>query len=184
VNTRRTHHLGSALARAGRTRLGRGQTAAVVLTLLALALVSAGCGGGSGANQARGVARATAGTRLTLRHSEFGKVIFVGRRVAYMFGPDKAGKSTCYGVCASAWPPVTTKGAPSVSGLNASLLGTSKRRDGSLQVTYDHHPLYFFSGDKPGKIMCQHAVMHGGIWLVVMRNGMPSMMKGKKMMKG
>ncbi len=101
-----------------------------------------------------------------------------------MFGPDKAGKSTCYGVCASAWPPVTTTGTPAVAGLDARLVGTTKRRDGSLQVTYNGHPLYLFSGDKPGKVTCQHAVMHGGIWLVLMANGMPSMAKGKMMMKG
>ena len=99
--------------------------------------------------------------------------------VVYMFGRDKTATSTCYGICAKAWPPVLTKGAPNVGpGLNASLLGTTKRKDGSLQVTYNHHPLYFYSADMHGKIMCQHAVMHGGIWLVLKANGTPSMAKG------
>jgi predicted lipoprotein with Yx(FWY)xxD motif len=165
-------------------RIGR-QTAALALSLSALALVAAGCGGSSGGKQAHSKAGgASPGTRLMLHHSHFGQVIFVGRRVVYTFGPDKAGKSTCYGVCASAWPPVTTTGAPVAAGLDARLVGTTKRRDGSLQVTYNRHPLYFFSGDKPGKVTCQHAVMHGGIWLVLMANGMPSMAKGKMMMKG
>jgi predicted lipoprotein with Yx(FWY)xxD motif len=119
--------------------------------------------------------------RLILRKSEFGKVIFDSNgSVVYMFGRDKTAKSTCYGICAAAWPPVLTKGAPSAgSGLNANLLGTTKRKDGSLQVTYNHHPLYFYSADKHGKIMCQHAVMHGGIWLVLKANGSPNMAKGK-----
>src|SRR5262249_26350562 len=96
------------------------------------------------------------------------------------FGRDKTTTSTCYGICAAAWPPVLTKGAPSVGpGLNASLLGTTKRKDGSLQVTYNHHPLYFYSADKHGKIMCQHAVMHGGIWLVPKASGTPNMRTGK-----
>lgn len=122
--------------------------------------------------------------KLLLRKSEFGKVIFDSNgNVVYTFGRDKTTTSTCYGVCAAAWPPVLTKGAARVgSGLNASLLGTTKRKDGSLQVTYNHHPLYFYSADKRGKIMCQHAVMHGGIWLVLKANGTPNMMKGKMRM--
>jgi predicted lipoprotein with Yx(FWY)xxD motif len=132
-----------------------------------------------------GVAARSAATpahvKLLLRKSEFGKVIFDSNgKVVYMFGRDKTATSSCYGVCAAAWPPLLTKGAPSVGpGLNANLLGTTKRKDGSLQVTYNHHPLYFYSADKPGKIMCQHAVMHGGIWLVLKANGTPNMMKGK-----
>ena len=119
--------------------------------------------------------------KLILRKSEFGKVIFDSNgNVVYLFGRDKTATSTCYGICAQAWPPVLTKGAPTVGpGLNAGLLGTTKRKDGSLQVTYNHHPLYFYSADKHGKIMCQHAVMHGGIWLVLKANGTPNMAKGK-----
>ncbi len=121
--------------------------------------------------------------KLILRSSEFGKVIFAASgHVVYMFGRDKAGTSTCYGACAKAWPPVLTKSAPIIGpGLNAKLLGTTKRTDGSLQVTYNHHPLYFYEADKPGKVMCQHAVMHGGIWLVLKANGTPNMAKGKMM---
>lgn len=121
--------------------------------------------------------------KLILKSSQFGKVIFASNgKVVYIFGPDKAGKSTCYGVCAKAWPPLLTKSAPRVgSGLNAKLLGTTRRKDGSLQVTYNHHPLYFYEHDKRGEIMCQHAVMHGGIWLVLKATGKPSLAKGKTM---
>jgi len=121
--------------------------------------------------------------KLILHKSEFGKVIFDSNgNVVYMFGRDKTATSTCYGICAKAWPPLLTKSTPSVgTGLNANLLGTTKRKDGSLQVTYNHHPLYFYSADMHGKIMCQHAVMHGGIWLVLKANGTPNMAKGKHM---
>lgn len=151
--------------------------ALVLATLVALATALI-----AGATSARATRTSTpAHAKLMLRKSEFGKVIFdANGNVVYMFGRDKTATSTCYGICAAAWPPVLTKGAPSVGpGLKASLLGTTKRKDGSLQVTYNHHPLYFYSADKHGKIMCQHAVMHGGIWLVLKANGTPNMMKGK-----
>src|SRR5690349_15556878 len=85
--------------------------------------------------------------RLTVRSSEYGKAIFDTRaRVLYVFSADRTSRSACYGVCAKAWPPMLTKGAPTGGpGVNAKLLGTTKRRDGSLQVTYNHHPLYYYS---------------------------------------
>jgi predicted lipoprotein with Yx(FWY)xxD motif len=119
--------------------------------------------------------------RLTVRSSEYGKAIFDTRaRVLYVFSADRTSKSNCYGVCAKAWPPMLTKGAPTAGpGVNAKLLGTTKRRDGSLQVTYNHHPLYYYSADKVGKIMCQHANMHGGLWFIIKPNGQPNKAPGK-----
>ena len=149
-------------------------------TLVALLVASAA--GTSGAEATNSSTPAHA--KLILRKSEIGKVIFDSNgNVVYMFGRDKTATSTCYGVCAKAWPPLLTKRAPSVGPeLNANLLGTTKRRDGSLQLTYNHHPLYFYSADMHGKIMCQHAIMHGGIWLVLKANGTPNMAKGKMRM--
>ena len=123
----------------------------------------------------------SAAARLSVRSTEYGKALFgPSGKVLYVFGADRGSTSRCYGVCATAWPPVLTKGAATAGpGLNGKLLGTTKRKDGSLQVTYNHHPLYFYSADMHGKIMCQHAVMHGGIWLVLKANGTPSMAKGK-----
>jgi predicted lipoprotein with Yx(FWY)xxD motif len=123
---------------------------------------------------------------LTLRHSQYGQVIFAAnRRVLYMFGADRGTASTCYGVCATAWPPLLTKGTPTASaGLNAKLLGASRRRDGSMQVTYGGHPLYYYSGDAPGKVMCQAANMHGGFWYVVNADGSANKVKGHGMMMG
>jgi predicted lipoprotein with Yx(FWY)xxD motif len=124
-----------------------------------------------------------AATRLTVRSSEFGMTVFGPTgKVVYVFGADRGTTSHCYGVCAKAWPPVLTGAAPLPgAGVEAKLLGTTKRTDGTLQVTYGGHPLYYYSADPVGKIMCQHANMHGGLWLIVKPNGQPNMMKGKKM---
>lgn len=70
----------------------------------------------------------------------------------YMFTKDTPGSSTCYSTCASYWPPYLSNGAPvSGMGLTASLLGTTTRTDGTVQVTYNGWPLYHYAKDKlPG----------------------------------
>jgi predicted lipoprotein with Yx(FWY)xxD motif len=126
-------------------------------------------------------ARRTTVARLTVRSTVYGKALFgPSGKVLYVFGADRRSTSHCYGVCATAWPPLTTKGAPIAGpGVHANLLGTSKRKNGKLQVTYNHHPLYYYSADKVGKVMCQHANMHGGLWLIIKPNGQPNTAKGK-----
>jgi predicted lipoprotein with Yx(FWY)xxD motif len=121
-------------------------------------------------------ALSTAGATLTAHSSHYGKILFDGRgRVLYSFARDRSGSSSCYGACAKAWPPFLTKSLPrGLAGVKASLLGTTKRTDGTLQVTYDKHPLYYFSGDtKPGEIKCQNVSNFGGLWLVVDPSGKP-----------
>ena len=130
-----------------------------------------------------GAAQATpsVAARLSVRSSEYGKTLFGPTgKVVYVFGADRGSVSHCYGVCAKAWPPLLTRGAPlGGAGVEAKLLGMTKRKDGTLQVTYNGHPLYYYSADKVGKIMCQHANMHGGLWLIIKPNGQPNMAKGK-----
>jgi predicted lipoprotein with Yx(FWY)xxD motif len=96
-------------------------------------------------------------------------------RVLYLFARDRGKASTCYGGCAATWPPYTVKSAPKAGvGVRSGLLGTTRRRDGSLQVTYAGHPLYYFTGDaRPGQITCQNASSFGGLWLVVNPSGTP-----------
>ena len=66
----------------------------------------------------------------------------------YLFEADKSTTSTCTGACAAAWPPVTASAVPMAGGgVSQSLLGTTKRADGTEQVTYNGHPLYYFAAD-------------------------------------
>jgi len=124
-----------------------------------------------------------AAARLSARSTEYGKALFgPSGKVVYVFGADRGSTSRCYGVCAKAWPPLLTSARPSAgSGVEAKLLGMTKRKDGKLQVTYNGHPLYYYEADKVGKVMCQHANMHGGLWLIIKPNGQPNTAKGKKM---
>jgi predicted lipoprotein with Yx(FWY)xxD motif len=122
--------------------------------------------------------------RLSVQNTAYGKSVFgPSGKVVYVFGADKGTTSHCYGACAKAWPPVLTTGAPAGGpGIDAKLLGTTTRRDGSKQVTYNGHPLYYYSADKGRKVMCQHANMHGGLWLIIKPNGKPNTAKGKMSM--
>jgi predicted lipoprotein with Yx(FWY)xxD motif len=112
------------------------------------------------------VRRAAAAT-VQLRKTSVGTVLVDAQgRTLYLYAPDKSGSSTCSGGCAASWPPLLVKGAPKAgNGAKAALLGTTERSDGSLQVTYDGHPLYRFGGDsKAGDVNGQGA---GGIWYVL-----------------
>jgi len=126
-------------------------------------------------------AKPSATARLTVRSTEYGKALFgPSGKVVYVFGADRGSTSHCYGVCAKAWPPLLTTGAPTAGpSVHASLLGTTKRKNGRLQVTYNRHPLYYYEADTRTKIMCQHANMHGGLWLIIKPNGQPNTAKGK-----
>jgi len=94
-------------------------------------------------------------------------------RTMYLFEADTGGTSTCTGACAAAWPPVTVSGAPQAgSGVSQSLLGTITRSDGTMQLTYNHHPLYYFSGDgSAGQDKGQGLKAFGAGWYVVNASG-------------
>src|SRR3954464_12747037 len=86
---------------------------------------------------------------ISLRTTKAGRVIVAANgRTLYLFTADKGKTSACYGQCASYWPPLIAQKPTAGAGLKASLLGTTKRRDGKLQVTYGGHPLYSFAQDK------------------------------------
>ena len=91
----------------------------------------------------------------------------------YDFHKDKGGESSCYGACAQAWPPLLTEGEPQVGdGASASKLGTTKRNDGTLQVTYAGHPLYTFVQDqKPGEANGNDISAFGAEWYALQGNG-------------
>ena len=110
---------------------------------------------------------------IALKSTAVGKVLVgANGRTLYLFTADKGKTSACYGQCAGYWPPLFAA-KPSVgAGLKAPLLGTTKRKDGKLQVTYAGHPLYFFAQDKKaGQVNGQGFVHFGGSWWVVSAAG-------------
>jgi predicted lipoprotein with Yx(FWY)xxD motif len=117
------------------------------------------------------VARSTSAT-VTTHQGKLGTML-AGRNghTLYLFMHDTGSKSSCYGGCATAWPPDITHGRPLAaagSGVNAKLLGTTRRKNGSLQVTYNGHPLYFYGGDKqPGSMHGENAYAFKGRWYAV-----------------
>jgi predicted lipoprotein with Yx(FWY)xxD motif len=115
--------------------------------------------------------RQTSATALQLRSTSLGSVLVDGRgHTLYLYEPDASGKSTCYGQCASFWPPLIANGKlVAGKGVLASKLGTTKRTDGSLQVTYAGHPLYFFAQDSKAGDTKGEDVQ--GIWYVVSAAG-------------
>lgn len=82
--------------------------------------------------------------------AKFGMVLVSSSgKTLYRYTPDKKGKSVCSGSCAAFWPPLVVKGKPTAgAGANSRLLGTVKRANGVLQVSYAGYPLYFYAGDK------------------------------------
>jgi predicted lipoprotein with Yx(FWY)xxD motif len=94
-------------------------------------------------------------------------------RTLYLFGKDRNGKSACAGMCATFWPPLIATGKPrAAAGVKASMLGTSKRADGRLQVTYNHHPLYTFAKDKKkGQTNGEGLNAFGANWYVISPGG-------------
>jgi predicted lipoprotein with Yx(FWY)xxD motif len=118
---------------------------------------------------------ATPGTTVGAEKGKLGTILVAGpeKRTVYLFEADKGTTSTCDGACASAWPPVTTEGKPMAAGgaLNADL-GTTKRSDGSEQITYKGHPLYYFEEDKAtGDTKGQGSDAFGAGWYVMKASG-------------
>ena len=130
----------------------------------------------SDAAMKQGDAMKKLGTKLKVVDSEYGTVVANGQGEAlYLFDREQRARSECYGACAKAWPPVLTKGKPrAAAGADASLLATTKRRNGKLQVTYAGQPLYYYVGDSPGTILCHDVDEFGGTWLVVQPDGNPA----------
>jgi predicted lipoprotein with Yx(FWY)xxD motif len=117
---------------------------------------------------------AGAGVKVAVASSGLGKVLVDGRgRTLYLFAKDKHGRSACTGPCAAAWPPLIASGKPrAAAGAKASLLGTTTRSDGRVQVTYNHHPLYTFVKDtKKGETTGEGVNAFGAGWYAVSTAG-------------
>jgi predicted lipoprotein with Yx(FWY)xxD motif len=157
------------------------------LTPIAAALAVAGCGGGSGDSTSSGgggaygsaapastpastAKPASGATRIAVATHGAGPMLVDAQgRTLYLWAADTGTTSTCAGACAAGWPPVTTTAKPAAgAGAKASLLGTTKRSDGSTQVTYAGHPLYRYAGDAaPGQLNGQGSDAFGAQWWVV-----------------
>jgi predicted lipoprotein with Yx(FWY)xxD motif len=130
-------------------------------------------GGGAPASSAAPTPAAAATVDLQTV-GKLGKVLVDSRGITlYLFMKDKGTASTCTGSCAAAWPPLLTQGAPKAGpGARPNLLGTTKRDDGTTQVTYGGHPLYTFVSDHgPGMASGQDVSAFGAPWYVVGANG-------------
>jgi predicted lipoprotein with Yx(FWY)xxD motif len=134
----------------------------LLLTFAGLAIALSLTGGAFATNHS-----ITAGVKVGVASSRLGQIIVDGRgRTLYLFMKDKRGKSACAGQCAGFWPPLIASGKPVASGgVKASLLGTTKRADGRLQVTYNRHPLYTFVKDTgKGQTNGQEIAAFGAKW--------------------
>ena len=111
---------------------------------------------------------------VSLRKTKLGEVLVNSKgHTLYMFARDKNGKSSCSGSCAKFWPPYLQHGKVTAgSGVKASLLGTTRRSNSSMQITYKKHPLYGFALDKrAGQTNGEGNVAFGGKWYAVSAKG-------------
>jgi len=137
-----------------------------LLTFVAAGAVLASIGAGVAFGRD---ARST-GTVVRSARSPLGRILVDNKGITlYDFVKDTGTTSVCYGACAALWPPLLTSGKPVAGpGVRASLLGTTKRKDGKLEVTYGGHPLYYFVTDRrPGQATGQGVNQFGGPWWVL-----------------
>jgi len=115
-----------------------------------------------------------AATGIALRNSALGPILVDGSgRTLYLFEADRTGMSTCNADCASVWPPLIANGTPVAgAGINQSLLTTTTRADGSLEVVYNGHPLYRFVSDRQAGDVTGEAIRSfGAEWYVLSAAG-------------
>ena len=163
----------------------RTQAATAAVGLMVLVLAGCGSTGSPPADQPAAAATDTATSGATtsgdamaagtvdIATTDLGDVLVDGTGMTlYMFDPDKQGDSTCYDQCATAWPPLLVDRDPSAGqGIDAALLGTTERTDGSMQVTYNSWPLYYWAQDAaPGDVAGQAV---NNVWWVLDASGEP-----------
>lgn len=131
---------------------------------------SGGYGYGHSSGSGSTMAAASGPATIAVKSSSLGQILVDGKGMTlYLFEKDTGTTSMCTGSCAQFWPPVTTKGAAKAgSGIMASKLGTTMRSDGTTQVTYNGHPLYYYAGDqKAGDVNGQGQNAFGALWYVL-----------------
>jgi predicted lipoprotein with Yx(FWY)xxD motif len=158
-----------------------------------VALAITGCGGGGSTSSSSAASATTASTPAAattaasgattgiatvsvVHNSSLGSILVAGpkQRTVYLFVADKGPMSTCSGACAEVWPPVITTASPKATGgANTEDLGTITRSDGTKQVTYKGHPLYYYAGDgtSGGETSGQAISSFGAPWYVLTPSG-------------
>jgi predicted lipoprotein with Yx(FWY)xxD motif len=157
----------------------------IVAILMALTLLLSACGpqaaGARSAYNVPAAAQLPAATQASAagapahvalgKTAQFGSILVDAKGMTlYLYTKDTPNTSACYGKCATAWPPLLTSGAAvGGDGLDASKFGTTNRTDGTVQVTYNSWPLYYFAKDKqPGDTTGQNV---GSVWYLVSPSG-------------
>lgn len=155
-----------------------------------LVLAVAGCGGGSSSSTEEAPAETSTQSTTTAAkpephkpkkgswgavfkaENEVGIMLFdLSGHTLYRFDGDNGSASTCYGACAKAWPPALTEGKIRAVDVPRKLVGTSKRKDGTIQLTYAGHPLYTHNGEHQGKSDGNGATAFGAKWHALRPNG-------------
>jgi predicted lipoprotein with Yx(FWY)xxD motif len=155
----------------------RSRPIAILASVAGLALAPfavAACGGGGATASTTPPKASTPPASVGTTSTALGTILVDAQgRTLYLFTHDSSSTSTCTGACATAWPPLVSNGTPTAAaGATASLLGTTKRADGTTQVTYNGHPLYRFVKDvNPGQTNGQGVVAFGGSWFAVTAAG-------------
>jgi predicted lipoprotein with Yx(FWY)xxD motif len=155
-----------------RTRTG----VLVGAVLAAPALLLAACGGStyqSSSGAASGSSSGSGPAKVATHGGPSGYLTDGSGRSVYLFESDHGKASTCNGACVSAWPPLTTTGAPQASaGVKTAMLGTITRSDGAKQVTYGGHPLYYYAGDSTaGQTNGEGLNGFGALWYLLSPSG-------------
>ncbi|HST25677.1 MAG TPA: hypothetical protein VLJ76_06775 [Gaiellaceae bacterium] len=145
-----------------KSRLLNSRIAAVAVVLVVLAAT------------ATALAATKTASQVKTRKTSIGTILVDSKgKTLYMFAKDKSGKSACSGTCATYWPPYMTTGKPTAgTGAKATMLGTIKRSNGKLQVSYNHHPLYHFKLDTvAGAVKGENQDAFGGRWYALSSKG-------------
>jgi predicted lipoprotein with Yx(FWY)xxD motif len=149
---------------------GGGSAAAGTATSSSTAMASASAMPSAATSGSAAAGSTASGSALVLKTDKGSAGIWLtdsAGRTLYLYTKDKGTTSECYGACATAWPPLLATGPVTISGQYTvkSDLGTTTRTDGSKQVTYGGHPLYYYEGDTaPGQTKGQGV---GGVWFLI-----------------
>lgn len=155
-----------------------------VVSLTFLALTVTACSSSSSGNKVSGpsshpttpassAAPAAASVSIHTAASLGAILVDASGRALYLFEKDRGSTSSCSGPCAQVWPPFTSSGTPTAgAGASAALVAASRRTDGTSQVTYAGHPLYYYVNDQqPGQTNGQGLNQFGAKWYVLSAKG-------------